>query len=106
MKAAEFRALSDEALVHKELELERALVAHQFRHRLNKLENTSVLAKTRKDIARAQTIRGERERLAEVTAGSLKSKHQGSFKPGAVGTGTEAGGGFLAGLLDKKEPSE
>jgi large subunit ribosomal protein L29 len=106
MKAAEIRALSDEALVHKELELERALVAHQFRHRLNKLENTSVLEKTRRDIARAQTIRGERERLADAPAGSLKSKHQGSFKPVAVATGAEAGGGFLGGLLDKQEGQE
>lgn len=100
MKASEIQALSDEALVHKELSLERTLVQHQFRHRLGQLENTSVLKSTRRDIARAQTELSRRETAAGGGKGSLRARHAGTWKP-EVAASSDAGGGFLKGLTEQ-----
>jgi ribosomal protein L29 len=107
MKYADLAALGDEQLVHKELELERALVSNTFRLRLNQLENTSVLKSTRRDIARAQTILTSRERDGGLARGSLMAKYRGSWTPSA-GAGSEAaaGEGFLKGILDSRESAE
>lgn len=106
MKYSEITALTDEQLVHRELALERSLLAHQLRHRLGKLENTSVLGKVRRDIARAQTAITARERDAGLAAGTLRSRHAASFVPSATTEATEAGGGFLKGLLDTPSAAE
>ncbi|MFZ5478689.1 MAG: 50S ribosomal protein L29 [Myxococcota bacterium] len=107
MKASELNGLSDEQLVHKELELERNLLAATFRHRLNQLENTSVLGKTRKDIARAETVLRTREVAQGLPKGALKAKHASSFVPPQPEAGGEAAGaGFLKGILDKGEQPE
>lgn len=100
MKNQDFRSLSDEGLVHKELSLERTMVQHQFRHRLGQLENTSVLKSVRRDIARAQTELSRRENEAGAAKGSLRAQHASSWKPEAAATAQEAGGGFLSGMLD------
>jgi ribosomal protein L29 len=104
MKIDELASLGDEALVHKELELERTMMAHTFRHRLGQLENTSVLKNTRRDIARAQTLLVSRERDAGLQRGSLKARHRSSFTPirGAAAEGG-AGDDFLKGILDSRE---
>jgi large subunit ribosomal protein L29 len=107
MKANELNELSDEQLVHKELELERSLLASTFRHRLNQLENTSVLGKARKDIARAETILRSREVAQGLPKGTLKAKFASSFVPPQPEAGGEgAGAGFLKGILDKGESPE
>jgi ribosomal protein L29 len=106
MKAAEIKALSDEQVVHLELESERTLLTHSLRHRLGRLEDTSVLGKTRRDIARAKTEITARERRAGLNPGSLKGQHAGTFTPKAATAGETAGGGFLKGILDKPEASE
>jgi len=107
MKTDELTALGDEQLVHKELELERALLGHTFRHRLGQLENTSVLGKTRRAIARAETLLSARERAANLPKGSLKSKYAGTFVPTvASAPSANAGDDFLKGILDKQEASE
>lgn len=100
MKSKEIQALSDEALVHKELSLERTLVQHQFRHRLGQLENTSVLKSARRDIARAQTELTRREAETGAGKGSLRAQHAGTWKP-EVAVSSDAGGGFLKGLTDQ-----
>jgi len=105
MKVAELNGLSDEQLAHKALELERTMLAHSFRHRLGQLENTSVLGRTRRDIARAHTVLGARERANGLAAGSLLSKHRSSFVPAAP-SAAEGEGGFLKGLLDKQDGAE
>jgi ribosomal protein L29 len=82
MKVDELTALGDEQLVHKELELERSLLGHTFRHRLGQLENTSVIKTIRRDIARAQTLLGARERaggLGGVAQGTVQVATQNSF---------------------------
>lgn len=105
MKIDDLATLGDEQLVHKELELERQLVAHTFRHRLGQLENNSVLKSTRRDIARAQTLLTRREKDAGLQKGALKARHRSSFVPAAAVQG-ETGDDFLKGILDKRESAE
>lgn len=106
MKFEELAPLTDEQVVHKEMELERVLLGHQFRHRTGRLENTSLLAKARKDIARTQTEIRRREVEAGFTKGSLRSKHCGTFVPAALVSESAAGGGFLDKMLDGQTPAE
>ena len=107
MKYSELTALSDEQLVHKEIALERTLTGHLIRHRLGKLENTSVLAKVRRDIARVHTALTAREHAAGLNAGALKGRHASTFVAAPVAAASaEAGGDFLKGLLDGQEAAE
>lgn len=108
MKFSEVIGFNDEELVHHEMALERVLMGHLLRHRLGKLENTSVLRKVRADIARAQTAITAREQLAGLDKGALRSKYSSSFvapTPMAVGA-NESGAGFLQGVLDTERPAE
>lgn len=106
MNPSEMRALDDEQLVHLELGLERTLMGHTLRHRLGKLEDTSVLGKVRRDIARAQTFISERERSQNAPRGSMRARHASTWKPEVTPAGAEAGAGFLKGILDGRSASE
>ncbi|GDX78837.1 hypothetical protein LBMAG42_06480 [Deltaproteobacteria bacterium] len=105
-KSTDLSALSDEALVHNELNSQRVLAAHQLRHVTGKLENNSLLGKARREIARAQTEIRRRELANGLVNGALRSAHLGTFKPGALGAGQEAGGGFLKNVLDSNQGAE
>jgi len=100
MSKTDLSTFSDEQLVHHELGLERTLFGHTLRHRLNQLENNSVLKRTRRDIARAQTAVRSRELANGLNRGALRQLHSGSFVPAAVGA-SDAGGSFLKGLLEQ-----
>ncbi len=100
MKTENFSSLSDEALVHKELSLERTMVQQQFRHRLGQLENTSVLKTVRRNVARVHTEITRREIDAGMNKGALRAKHATGWTPEVVSSTTEAGGGFLSGMMD------
>lgn len=97
MSKTDLSNLSDEQLVHHELGLERTLFGHALKHRLNQLDNNSVLKATRREIARAQTALRARELTGGLVRGALRQQHAGSFKPAAAAA--DAGGGFLKGLL-------
>lgn len=60
MKVSEFRELTEDDLVKKEKELVEELGKLAFQHRLRPLEDTSLLKKLRKDIARLRTIAREK----------------------------------------------
>ena len=79
MLYGELKTLSDEALVHREFQLERELMEYRFRHKTGQLENTSRLAGLRKDIARARTLQRERERTQGLSKDALRNQHRGSF---------------------------
>ena len=99
--------LDDKALVHRELQLERELLEARFRGKTGQLEDTSMLAKVRKDIARARTAQREREIEQSLNPNALRDLHRSTFTPGAVGVGAGAGaGGFLKGIVDKVTPAE
>jgi len=107
MQYAKMSELSDEALVHRELQLERELIDTRFRSKTGQLEDSSRLAKLRKDVARTRTAQREREQSQKLSANALRDQHRGSFKPGAVSTGEgTAAGGFLKGIVDKVKSDE
>jgi len=60
MKAVEIRELTAEELRQKESELKRKLLNLRFQKVTGELDNIAELAKTRKDIARVLTIKGEK----------------------------------------------
>ena len=108
MKYAEFESLSDEKLVHRELDLEREMLELNFRKRMGQLEDTSKLAKVRKDIARARTAERLREREQGLNRDALRGLHMGSWTRGsgsasAASTEASTGGrrGFISGLVDR-----
>lgn len=106
MATTDLSALSDEQLVHLELNHKRELAAQQLRHATGKLENNSLLGKTRRAIARAQTEIRRRELAAGEVKGGLRAKHLGTFTPAAVTAASEVGGGFLKSMLDSNQGAE
>ena len=102
MKYAEIKELSDEQLVHKELQLERDMIALRFLHKTQQLEDTSKIGKLRKDIARLRTAQREREASQGLSRDALRNQHRGSFQPGAgAGSIADASAGFLQDMASK-----
>ncbi|MGL1903877.1 MAG: 50S ribosomal protein L29 [Fibrobacterales bacterium] len=60
MKASELRELGLDQLNEKLKELDDALFDQKFKSKMGSLDNPSVIAKTRKDIARIKTILKEK----------------------------------------------
>ena len=107
MQYAKLTELTDEALVHRELQLERELMEIRFRQKTGQLEDSSKLGKLRKAIAQARTAQRSRERDQNLNSNSLRDQHRPSFKAGAVSVeGDGSGGGFLKGIVDKVTPNE
>ena len=61
MKTSEIRELSSEELAVKLNDLKEEYFNLRFQHGVGQLENTSLLKKIRKDIARVQTIATEKK---------------------------------------------
>jgi len=102
MEISKFDKMSDEALVHQELQLERDLLGVNFRHRTSQLDDMSQMKKLRRDIARARTIQRSREMAQGLAKNALRDQHRNSFKPGAkIETGEDSGDGFLKGIAGK-----
>ncbi len=108
MKASELNAMTDEQLVFRRLDLERVLFAATLRHRLGQLENTSVLGKTRRDIARVLTVLTAREQAAGENPGAIVARYRGAYVPSAPAakSSDDAGAGFLKGILDGQGATE
>lgn len=62
MKIEEIKGLSDEELKQKLGELSRELFNLRFQHASGQLENTATLPRTKKDIARVETVLRERRK--------------------------------------------
>lgn len=104
MKYEDLSKLSDEALVHHELRLERALLQAQFALRTGQLEDTASVSGFRKDIARARTAQRLREREGGLAKNALRDRHRGTFDPTAAAPSADGGsssGGFLKGIADR-----
>jgi ribosomal protein L29 len=106
MNTVNLSELSDEQLVHRELNSRRELAAHQLRHATGKLENNSLLGKTRRSIARMQGEIRRRELEGQMVGGTLRSRHLGSYVPAALSAAPEAGGSFLKNMLDSEQAPE
>lgn len=98
-----FDALSDEQLVHKELELERELIAASFRQKTGQLEDSARLGRIRRDIARLRTAQRAREIAQGLGKDSLRNRFRATFVAGQAASASagEASGGFLKGIVDK-----
>jgi large subunit ribosomal protein L29 len=64
MNADKIRNLTEEELGHQEVELADQLFKLKFQLNIGQTESLKKIRGLRKDIARVQTIRGERERSA------------------------------------------
>ncbi len=60
MKITEMRNLSDEDLSTKSSSLADEYFRLKFKHGIRQLENTAVLRKIRRDIARIETVKSEK----------------------------------------------
>lgn len=105
MDYADLQKLDDEALVHRELQLERDLITARFRKKTNQLENTALLSALRKDLARARTEQRVRERARGLGPNALRNRYRSSFRPGEAAPHAKkseaGGGGFLKGIADR-----
>ncbi|MED5370389.1 MAG: 50S ribosomal protein L29 [Myxococcota bacterium] len=102
MATTDWKSMTDEQLVHHELQLERQMVTAEFQLATNQLEDSSVIGKLRKDIARARTFQRERELNQGLAKDSLRNKFRGSFSAADAGSQADgAGAGFLQGIVDK-----
>lgn len=81
MKMSEIRELTDEQLVHKELDLERELIESRFKKQFGTLEDTSTFSKIRKDIARLQTEQSKRQAEQNLSKNGLKMLYAKTFRP-------------------------
>jgi len=68
MNAKELRERSTEDLAALRASLAKDLFAHRMKNAVGQLENTSLLGKARKDIARIELILSERSQAAGVTS--------------------------------------
>ena len=86
MATPDIRTMSDEQLVHAELQLERDLLAATFRLRTGQLEDTSTLGRVRRQIARLRTAQSAREREQGVAKDDLRNRYRATTR-GAVRRG-------------------
>ncbi|OQX62814.1 MAG: 50S ribosomal protein L29 [Desulfococcus sp. 4484_241] len=63
MKIEEIRSLNIDEVQQKLLELKAAYFNLRFRHETGQLDDTSMLKKTRRDIARVKTVLSEHKAL-------------------------------------------
>jgi large subunit ribosomal protein L29 len=102
MASPDWNAMSDVELVHHELQLERDMLTARFQLATNQLEDSSVVSKLRRGIARARTAQRAREIAQELSKDQLRNTHRGSFAPSeSQATDGESAGGFLQGIVDK-----
>lgn len=78
MKPAEIRALSDAELLNELENAEQKLFNLHFQRTTQNLESTGELSKTRKDIARLQTIIRQRAARASLTPGQAAGPPEGA----------------------------
>lgn len=67
MKGKDLRERSVEDLKELEKSLQRDTFTHRFKNFTNRLDDTSAMNKTRKDLARVKTILRERELVAATS---------------------------------------
>lgn len=73
MKAKDLRERSVEDLKELEKSLTRDTFTHRFKNFTNRLDDTSIINKTKRDLARVKTILGELEgKKAAAAAGEAK----------------------------------
>lgn len=80
----QLKDMSDEAIVHAELQLDRDSVTIRFQKKSGNGKNIHQAKLVRRAIARLKTEQTLREKAAGVAKGSFLSQHKGSFVASAV----------------------
>ena len=80
IKNSEIRSLSDEELVHAELQLQRDIVHERMSIDEDRSADVMLFGKIRKAIARLRTEQRRRELEQNVSKDSLRSKYRKTFK--------------------------
>jgi ribosomal protein L29 len=93
--------MSDEQLVHAELQLDRDLVALRFQKKSGNGRNVHKLKQARRAIARLKTEQTAREKAAGVAKGTFFAQYQNSFK--ALDGDLDTGSSFMADLNEQME---
>ena len=93
--------MSDEQLVHAELQLDRDLVTLRFQKKAGNGRNVHKLKQTRRAIARLKTEQTAREKAAGVAKGSFLAQYKASFKP--LDGDLDSGSSFMADLNEQME---
>jgi ribosomal protein L29 len=93
--------MSDEQLVHAELQLDRDLVALRFQKKSGNGRNVHKLKQARRAIARLKTEQTAREKAAGVAKGIFFAQYQNSFK--ALDGDLDMGSSFMADLNEQME---
>ena len=99
----ELKALSDEELVHAELQLDRDLIG-RFRKNSDQLRDVMQIKQVRRNIARTRTEQRRREIEADQAKNTLLEMHRASFK--ATVTESVKGSSFAADLNEQMEGGE
>ena len=99
MKMSEIKELSDQELVHTELDLERQLIDARLKKSLGVGMDLSIFAKFRKDIARLQTEQTFRCTQQGLAKNALKALHRNTFV--YEQEEKEEAGDFLKSVADK-----
>ena len=86
MKNSEIKAMSDEQLVHTELQLQREIVQTRIDKVFEKSEDMMKLRKIRRDIARLRTEQRAREIAGQNNKDMLRNKHRKTFVPEQITT--------------------
>ena len=75
------QAMSDEELVHAELQLDRDMIALRFAKQMGTLKETHKFKEVRREIARLRTEQIARENRKGVAKNTLRDLHRGTFVP-------------------------
>ena len=101
---SDLQALSDEALVHAELQLDRDLVTLHFKKNAGQLRNVTLIKNARRNIARVRSEQRRREIEGNLIKDSLRDIHRATFS--AKATVVAGGSSFAADLNEQMEDDQ
>lgn len=100
----ELKALTDEQVVHAELQLDRDLVSLRFQKNADQLRNVNQIKIVRRNIARVRTEQRRRELEAGLSVNSLREAHRSTFS--ATVSSSSEGSSFGSDLNEQLEGDE
>ena len=102
--STELKSLSDEQVVHAELQLDRDLIGLRFSKNADQLRNVNQIKVVRRNIARVRTEQRRRELEAGLAKNSLLEQHRSTFSASAVVK--SEGSSFAADLNEQMEDGD
>jgi len=98
------QGMTDEQLVHTELQLDREIVSLRFRKNASQLRNVNLIKEARRNIARFRSEQRRRELALGLPKDSLKDLHRLTFTASAVSS--FEGSSFASDLNEQMEDGE